>query len=320
MTTPKISVLLCTVRDEQGAYTAHPEWGCVEKVLRDLDKQTFRDFEVVIVDGVTSRCPKRTQYNLGFNGTPGPRVKHLPPTQRSPWVRGKHVAICAYRNTGIAAATGELIVNLDDCCELPPEFLRAFWHCWSNHRTCLAMRWPENGDTRAQGVVTQPGMVYGFGSYPLRAALQLNGYNEAFDGGQGLEDGEWSTRLFRHGVRMMLAAIPGFRLHDQSGHSTEAIGTRPIVKCCNQAWHASQVQRQLQVANRAEDWPRAWTRQLIGPCHLYSDGICLHHPGGHTKCAFPMLATQADSVAVQVLNEPPVLDLFDEWVTQNSER
>jgi len=45
--TPKITVLLCTVRDDQG-YQDHPEWHTIGKVVEDLSRQTFQDFDIIL--------------------------------------------------------------------------------------------------------------------------------------------------------------------------------------------------------------------------------------------------------------------------------
>lgn len=294
---PKISVLLCTVRPNE-AYVNQPEWLVLDKVVQDLNEQTFKDFELVVVDGLVR--------NLGADKTVGSATPQFPfccvqPTP-SFWTRHKKVAICRYRNTGIVYCRGELIVNIDDCCELPPNFLLHYWTAWSAYNTCLAALWPDSGDNRSAGdtaLVTQvahpshpdsheprlsPG-VYGFGSYPREVALKLNGYNEWFDGGQGLEDCDWSIRLAQAGVRFHLHAIPGFRIHAQSAHDPRVIDPdEPIVKCCNPAWWQARVLRRTTVAN--EPWPDEVVQGLVGPCMLLgSDGMCMHHMG-NVRCGY----------------------------------
>lgn len=129
---PKISVLLCTARPPQ-SYIEHPEWDCLGKIVDDLSKQTFKDFELIIVDGLHAH---REAPKADFP------IYHIPPRETL-WTRNKKVAICAYRNTGLAIARGELVVNLDDCCELGPEHLACYWRAWSVHNICLAACWPE---------------------------------------------------------------------------------------------------------------------------------------------------------------------------------
>jgi len=288
MTDPKITVLLCTVRGDAG-YLNHPEWHTVGKVMEDLRAQTFQDFEFVVVDGLRGNVQERSDsiwwrpsdppqwVRPGETSTPS--VRH-----DSFWVKHKKVAISAYRNTGLIHARGELVVNLDDCCSLPPDYLEGFWHVWKNHGYCLAMRWPEQGDHRQDGVLEVPGQVFGFGSYPLKAAIAVNGYDESYDGGQGLEDVDFSTRLHNHGVRFMLAHLPGFKIHAQTGHDPAAIDLKdPIVKCCNVASRmAAERMRVGETANVG--WNSMSVRRLAGsPCFLLSGGTCTFH--GH-PCAY----------------------------------
>lgn len=279
---PKLSFLLCTVRPDK-SYANHADWHVLQKVVDDLNLQTFKDFDLVIVDGlrdVREWVPVATF-----------PIKWISPTP-SFWTRHKKVAISRYRNTGIAHCDGELIVNLDDCCELPPQYAAFFWLAWSKYNTCLSVIWPESGDSRRDGHVTpmahrlhpstlgeeirpQP-QVYGFGSYPRKVALEINGYNEWFDGAQGLEDFDWSTRLTQAGVKMALKAIPGFRIHAQSGHDPRAIDqAEPLVKCCNLAWWCARVWQQVLIANQPYEDNIA--EALVGPCRLLEDGKCRHH-------------------------------------------
>jgi len=307
MKNPLITVLLCTVREEAQGYIDHPEWGTLQKVSDDLAAQTFQDFELIVVDGVANR-PK---VSSGF------RFQCVAPSPHSLWVRNKKVAISAARNSGLMHARGELVVNLDDCCALPPNYLEAFAHAWKNYKVCLAATWPENHDWRLPGLVTEPGRVYGFGSYPLKVALQLNGYDEAFDGAQGLEDADWSTRLFEAGVKMALMKFDGFYIHEQGGHSAAAIDLeRPIVKCCNLAWYTQRIKRQVQVANTPGLWAgrdgKALLRTLVGgPCEFLTPMEQCGYHGDGRPCAYldRGFPKELDPLAAKQLEEPPVVDL-----------
>lgn len=322
--TPAVSLVLCTVRDDHG-YLEHPEWTTLGRIVEDLAAQVDAPaFELIIVDGVHGRVGNASLYDplwerqraSGDHGQilwyPGFAIHHIPPRPGSPWVRMRKVAISAYRNTGIAAARGQLIVNLDDCCRLPPNFVATMWRGWRDHGTALAMTWPESGDQRRPGKVTAPGQVYGFGSFPRELALQLNGYDEAFDGGQGLEDIDWSTRLFHSGLRQAFVQLPGFRIEAQTGHSPRAIDpVRPIVKCCNAAWQTQNVWRQLGIQrNLAAQWDHDQLQRLVGPCWLLCDGCCAHH-GYAQVCAYlPRgFPTARDPEADVIFTDPPVLDL-----------
>lgn len=335
MLDPKITVLLCTVRPDRG-YVEHPEWHTLGKVIADLSLQTFKDFELLVVDGlwgnrdglgVTDRIPTnlaqgtlvepfiRWQADSRARGEFSDlRAGWLPPRDTL-WTLNHKVAICAYRNTGLIHARGELVVNLDDCCELPPNYLESFWYAWSKHKVCLAATWPESGDSRPAGVVTGPGQVYGFGSYPLEAAVAVNGYDEAYDGGQGLEDADWSTRLYNAGVKMALARFPGFLIHAQSAHDPRVIDPKePIVKCCNLSWDLQRNSLWTRIVNTPEMWSgsggKARLQRLLGPCFLLRAGRCGFHSYNNT-CPYleAGFADRLHPLAAKLFEEPPIFDL-----------
>jgi len=309
MTAPAVSLIPCTVRDPHG-YRDHPEWDTIGKVIIDLAAQVDAPpFELVIVDGLHHSRGLAQQRDVG--NVPFPCI-HIPPRE-TVWTRLHKVAISAFRNTGIAAASGELIINLDDCCIIPPNFVATFWRAWLRHRTALALTWPQRGDQRVPGPVVRPGGVYGFCSFPRELALEVNGYDECYDGGQGLEDADMSTRLFHAGLQQALIQLPGFDIEAQTSHSPDAIDPqRSIVKCCNLAWNTQRVWRNIQVANLAKDWTPEALRRLVGPCILLhkESGMCEHHLW-HQKCAYleQGFATELDSEAALVFNEPPVVNL-----------
>jgi glycosyltransferase involved in cell wall biosynthesis len=317
MMNPKVTVLLCTVRPNQ-AYVQHPEWHVLGKVIDDLNEQTWKDFELVIVDGVIER-----EDFYGKIAKANFPVKRLPPRDNL-WTRNKLAAISTFRNTGLSVARGELIINLDDCCELPPNFVEVYSRGWFDRGIAISATWPETGDARMPPEVVQDGRlfiskvpaqggrVYGFASYPLKLALELNGYDEAYDGSMYLEDTDWSIRLHQAGLETRLAYIPGFLIHDQSGHDPRALAKPALVKCCNQAWQMQRVLRNVIVANKPGLWNKETLRQIIGPCFLLRDEMCAHH-GFNNKCAYlEEFAVKGHPIAEQIYDEPPVVDLVEE--------
>lgn len=336
MINPDVSLVLCTVRPSQ-AYANHPEWDAIGKVCVDLANQIDAPpFELVIVDGLHGRRQPTPIWN-GVCGASMAPIRHIPPRAGSPWVRMRKIAIAAYRNTGIAAARGELIVNLDDACELPPNFVSTFWNTWRETGTAAAMIWPDKGDRREPGPLPDEQFAYGFSSYPRELLLSINGYDEAYDGGKGLEDMDMSTRVRAAGLRQTLVALPGFDQGSaQTGHASEAIDpVRPICKCCNQAWNTERVWRHVVVANRADLWTREALERLVGPCRMLDGERCGHHQGRY-RCAYyddqrlpavpdssdtesetcapgyteaRSFARHLDPEAAVVFDEPPVVDL-----------
>lgn len=310
---PAVSVLLCTVRGDHGYAHPHEDWHTLGKVIDDLAKQTFRDFELIIVDGLYEHRKDDLAWQSRIPSWM--TVKHVPPRQ-SVWVKNKRVAISAYRNGGLIHAVGDLVVNLDDCCELPPKYLEVFV-ALARRGFCGSPVWRESGDTRALGPVTVPppgsgSSVFGFSTYPLAKAIELNGYDEAYDGGQALEDSDWSARMMYAGVRYVMVQVPGFLIHDQCGHDPRAVDAqRPIVKCCNAAWQTERCIRHVLRANTQQCWPDAEKlKLLLGPCWLLSGDTCRHHG---LRCAyFNEFARCLHPDAAVLFSEPPIFDLREE--------
>jgi len=282
MQSKAITVLLCTVRD-QGAYINHPDWDVVGQVIEDLSRQEFKyssgltldDIELVVVDG----CYEHRDVNVLRPLLKGLTVQHMPP-RRTFWTERGKVAICAFRNTGIMAAQGELIVNLDDCCRLPTDYLEPFWLAYKQG-VFLSATWPGQGDTRPEGLCTLRSsndlhpFIYGFGSYSREAAIEINGYEELFDGAQGLEDGDFSLRLALAGYKQGLADV-GLRICAQGAHSDKYLKAPGVVKCPNPVWllmRSSNYQPTSQ-ANTMQA-----KRNVVGPCpHLNpADNKCGYH-------------------------------------------
>jgi len=314
MSNPKVTVLMITCRPD-AAFIEHPDWHVLGKVVEDLNAQTFRDFELVIVDGLKLHYARDADV-LRKAKFP---FKHIAPKENL-WTRNKKTCISNYRNTGLAAARGELVVNIDDVNYLPPVYLSLFWKAYKEHHICLTATWPHNGD-----------QVFGYGSYPLSMALDLNGYDEAYDGGMYLEDIDWGCRLFDYGLKMHFAYIPGFRQFAQSGHHPDVVDKdHPNCKCCNAAWQTNQVWRTISKANTPDLWPERALNRLLGPCYyMKRDGdkyMCMHW-GGTTICEYTKehhlnadgksFALERDELAAKIFEEPPVRDLIKEREEQS---
>lgn len=369
MSDPKVTIILDTVRPDE-AYVGKPDWHVIGKVLDDLSLQTYREgFELIVVDGVYGKRADSSRYgdfdeepsvrycrdgDFGFEYTVTAPMENL-------WTRNKKVAISTYRNTALSLARGVLVINLDDCCRLPPTYVEVFAAAYFNHGICLSATWPQNGDTRPQGLggteaatsimrnklwvsrgQAPPGGIYGFGSYPLAKAIEINGYDLAFDGRMYLEDSDYSTRLAAVGVKMHLAFIPGFQQGEfkpdpdkppvwhQSSHHPDAIDPVDggIVGCCNTTWQTQRVERNIIVANRAEDWTPEWVEKLLGPCRYLqaTTNYCMHHlaAGNAVVCAYlnsklfkdgagqeRSFATHRHPLTEKMFAEPPVFDLAE---------
>lgn len=318
MRDPFISVLLCTVRGDH-AFREHPDWILFDHVKEQLEMQTYRNFELVVVDGLRAfREFPRASFE----------VKHVAPMVNL-WTLNKKVAISTYRNTGIVIAAGDLIVNVDDTFTIPRIWLEAYAALYKQGQ-CGVATWRDNDDKRLKpNEATRlafRGEVYGYGSYPRKAALQLNGYNLAFDGSMYLEDVEFGVRLNDIGVKQQLFWLDGFKLEAQTGHDARAVDlNEPIVKCCNPAWQLSQVKYPSDslIANRRDFWTKERIQELLAPCQWLADTKCLHHHGAN-ECAYlkssmwryangamRSFALETHPLARQLFVELPVIDLAE---------
>lgn len=309
--TPKLSLLLSTVRGDH-CYYDHKDWGTLETLVACLNEQTFKDFELVVVDGL------RAVRSDGWLGAAKFPVKWIAPINTF-WVAARKYALCIYRNTALVHASGELCIHLDDCMLLPTNFTQILWHGWNARRCCVSVvymnarqqwRYPRT----AWGLVRHPGELCSITSFPLEAALTVNGFDLAFDGSRGLEDPDWGVRLWDTGLQFYHLPIPDCFILEQTEHDERAVepdSIRAISKCCNWAWQTQRVLRSVSVANTADLWTRDWLEKLVAPCQ-FMDGSkrCLHHGGtqvcAYKDCAFPF---ERDALQEQLLREPPVLNL-----------
>lgn len=103
MSIPYISVVVPTNRV-----------GGIDVLLSGLLAQTFRDFELVLVDGVALEVPR-----LPVVDHSGFRIRSV---RMADGLRT--CSYCRYANAGLAAARGEVVLMLSDYTQLPPRSLQ----------------------------------------------------------------------------------------------------------------------------------------------------------------------------------------------------
>ena len=115
-----VSVVTPTARDDY-SILGQPCLHYLESTMKSLANQTFKDFELVLVDAL------HDSRDYDFSGLPFP-VKHVPvhPNHRF-WLDRKRWSVCASLNTGIIHSEGELIVRIDDCSEFDSGYLERCW-------------------------------------------------------------------------------------------------------------------------------------------------------------------------------------------------
>ena len=129
-----ISCILPTARDNY-PIIGLPSIHVLEPTFQSLEKQTFKDFELVVVDALH---PQKSEWIEARNWSF--QVKYVPvhPNHRF-WLDRKRWNVCGQLNTGILHAEGELLVRLDDCSELDESYLQRVWDEYLSGFFLLAM-------------------------------------------------------------------------------------------------------------------------------------------------------------------------------------
>lgn len=120
MDVPRMSIILTTVRDDFSLVDL-PHVHIFQPTVESLQKQTFKDFELIVVDGLQRERDGYFQ-DVGF------AVRHVLP-KPSPYAKRGQWAVCNSFNTGLLHARGELVVRLDDACQFDAKYLERLW-CW----------------------------------------------------------------------------------------------------------------------------------------------------------------------------------------------
>jgi glycosyltransferase involved in cell wall biosynthesis len=131
----EISVILCTARSDYpiiGLDRVH----VLQPTLYSLEKQTFREFELIIVD---SLYPAKKEW-IEERKWSFP-IKYVPPHPNHRfWLDRGLWNVAGMLNTALLYAEGELIVRLDDCSEIPDvNYLQKLWDAYKNGFFALTM-------------------------------------------------------------------------------------------------------------------------------------------------------------------------------------
>jgi O-antigen biosynthesis protein len=115
MDKPKISVVIC-------AWNAAD---CIEGILKSLQKQTFKDFEIVVANDGSTDNTKEIAISYGA------RVIDM-----------EHQGLSAARNVGINASLADIVSIIDADCYASQDWLATIFHEISNGETVVT------GDTK----------------------------------------------------------------------------------------------------------------------------------------------------------------------------
>jgi len=135
-----ISVILPTARSTYGSIIGL-DINLFEPTLKSLNKQSFKDFELIVVDCLYETRPnlfKRDPFKSEKFDFP---IKHIPVHQNHRfWLDKGMWNVCGALNSGIIVAEGDLIVRMDDASEIPdPNYLKKFWEYYESGLFALAL-------------------------------------------------------------------------------------------------------------------------------------------------------------------------------------
>lgn len=112
-----------------------PDTHLLKPTLESLERQTFKDFELILVDTLWDTRDLLTEaHALGKWSFP---IKLTRPTPW--WGSGNGWSKQSSANNGIRMSSGEWVLQLDDCCELPDDVLQKaidLTHRGSPHLLC----------------------------------------------------------------------------------------------------------------------------------------------------------------------------------------
>jgi len=130
---PDISVIMATARRDY-PIIGLPDMHLFEPTIRSLVRQTFKDFELIIVDALYGKRERQD-----FSKLPFP-VKYVPPhPSHGFWVDRGLWGVAGMLNTALLYAEGELVVRIDDCSEFKEWFLERIWEAYQSGYFPLAM-------------------------------------------------------------------------------------------------------------------------------------------------------------------------------------
>jgi hypothetical protein len=284
-----LSVIYISCRDER-PFANHPEWNQWEVLGRSLKAQTYRDWELVAV------TPHIGHAATTFSGYVGGGT--ITPPRDTPWRRARTFCAASAINTGLIYARGDFCVVLGDCCEFEPDLLeRISQYVARGLGTAIMvagklvdMRVGWFAEHQSGGVVHmarhggQP-FPQGLIAFPLEAALEVNGYDEHFDGGRGLEDVDFSLRLQQAGVSFVMDERCVVKMHPHLWAVDPAIidEKEQVVRCCNPTWALAR-ERRSPVANVVPYTQEQINRVLR--CFMWVDGKCGYY-GATVPCGYP---------------------------------
>ena len=175
--------------------------GTYDILASSLEAQTCHDYQLICVDKFGSLSRSEVTY-AARRATGG--VEFYRP-RSTPWTKIGAFAACAARNVGLIHARGDIIANVDDAYSLSPRFVERILALAAEGKSTVPLLKHVGGECvygpQPLGAVGYEENVGGMTSYPLAAAIAINGWDERFDGCRLSEDVDFGRRLMKHGVQ-----------------------------------------------------------------------------------------------------------------------
>lgn len=207
-----ISVIMHTCRaDDTPGMPESP----LDMLISTMKIQDYTgEFEVIVVDLLYEfRKGHFDDMDLPF------RVIHVP-DRSTPFKDGKYMRISSPKNTGIMYASGDFVVFTDDCQIFPPSTMSIYAE-WAKQGVGCNVQYKRQTDGNVTGVdnrgdhlgipegesrVVPVAHIGYIGStstmLPMEHVLQVNGWDEMYDGTRQLEDCDFVLRLQQAGLQV----------------------------------------------------------------------------------------------------------------------
>jgi len=250
MSKPFFSLIVPTCRD---AYPMplHENKHIFQLIVENLVAQTFKSFELIVVDLLWDHRHQWFQEN--YPDLPFP-VLHIP-DKSSVFKDLGLQRICSSRNTGLIFARGACTIYSDDCQHWSPDALEHL-HKWGKKGFGATVRlWRDVGEgpyevdsrwaahniagTNRTAFIPASNLGYFGGSLsmaPTQKFVEINGWDEMFDGSAQLEDTDMSKRLGAAGLKMALEGHPRCIEYEHKACSSLSRAIRNVSSKCNGAW------------------------------------------------------------------------------------
>ena len=182
-----------------------PDVHIFEYLMSGLREQTFKDFEVVITDVDYER-----RKNYFIEHPEEFPITHVPPKENV-WLPKNYPAVSTCKNTGILNSKGEIIIFTGDCSTFSKKYIDQVVYKIKKGTVITTTYNNSLGDkvlfkdARKESIIQY---TYGNVCYHIDDLIDLNGYEELFDGSVGLEDTNLGFRANNRRKRILLITVP----------------------------------------------------------------------------------------------------------------